>query len=104
MSQQNIAFANSPTVTLSVTTTSARVALAQKSPFILVSNTGSNPAWVSSGDANIAATASTGNGVCVPNGQTMFLRISPNDTNVAAVCATGTATLSISNANGGITS
>lgn len=106
MSIINFAHLNSPTVPLAVTAASARVALPQtETGMLVISNTGASPAFCSAGDANITAAASTGNGMCVPNGQTLSFRIGPRDTHVAAICAgAGTATLSISVVNGGVKS
>ena len=104
MSVVNLVHINSPTVPLALTTTSARIALPQKSPAVMISNTGTTPAWVSSGDVTVVAVASTGNGVCVPGGMTFTLRLQPTDTHVAGVTATGTSTLSISNVTGAVNS
>lgn len=104
MSVQNIANVNSPTVPLAVTTTSASVNLPNKGPLVLVSNIGASPAWLASGTTAATAVASTGNGLCVPNGQTFYMRLNPTDGVLAAVTATGTTTLSISCVSGGVIS
>lgn len=91
---------NSPTVALSVNdATSSRVALGTPaSRGVMVTNLGSNPAWCSTGGSTVVATASTGNGCCVPaGGVETFSKGSDADTYIAAISTTGNTTLSITN-------
>ncbi len=97
MSVLNYIPANSATVPLAVTTTSANVALPSDGNTLLVQNIGASAAWIKAGNSAVAATASTGDGICIPSGKSVPVRINPqSDTHLAAITAASTTTLSIS--------
>ena len=88
---------NQPAVQLSVTTSSARVAMPLSSlNGVEIVNVGTAPAYVASGDSTITASA-TANRVVHPNWPRIFARgtTDPANSYIAAVTASGTAQLTI---------
>lgn len=94
MSAYNIATINSPTVSLSVTATSANVSLPIASNFLIISNIGTAEAYVRSG-LGVGTTAVVGTNFCVPAGAIVAFRKDYLDNYLAAISST-TTTLSIS--------
>lgn len=82
---------NSPSASISASTSSARTAYpASTLNGVEVVNIGTSPVFVASGDVTVAATSA--NRVVHPNWPRIFLR-NPNDTHLAAITASGTATV-----------
>ncbi len=82
---------NTPTVSISATTSSARSAYSNGSyAEVLIYNTGTVPVFVQSGDSTVAATTSS---TVVPAGTNAIYLRNPNDTHLAAITASGTATV-----------
>jgi hypothetical protein len=85
---------NTPTATISGTTSSVRVAYPVNSDFVRVFNAGTTVAYVRSGDSNVVAAAGTGQ--FVPNTKSTIFRRDRNDTHIAAIMVSGSATIYIS--------
>lgn len=82
---------NEPSASISVTTTSARTAYpAGNRNAVMVYNTGTVPVFLRSGSSSVAATTS---GNFVPAASYRLLEKNPNDTHLAAITASGTATV-----------
>ena len=85
---------NTPTATISGTTSSARVAYPVNSDFVRVMNAGTTVAYVRSGDSTVVAAAGTGQFIRGAS-DTVFRR-DRNDTHIAAIMVSGSATIYIS--------
>ncbi|MDE2104512.1 MAG: hypothetical protein KGL39_45170 [Patescibacteria group bacterium] len=90
---------NNPTATISATTTSSLTAYPQNnnSAGVYVSNSGTVPAFLQSGGSSVVATV--GGGQVVLAGQTAYFLRNPDDTHLAAITASGTATVYFCNSS-----
>ena len=91
-----VSHVNSPSASISVTTSSARTAYpaSNNANGVCVYNTGSVPIFIKSGDATVVATTSDN---FVPAGQFRVLVRDPKDTHLAAITASSTATAYFNN-------
>ncbi len=85
---------NQPSTTISATTTSARVAYPTVSDFVRVMVEGTTVAHFRSGDSTVVAAA--GNGQFLHGNKEAVFRRDRNHTHIAAIMASGTATIHIS--------
>jgi hypothetical protein len=83
---------------LSVTSTTARVALVGSGTQVLLKNVGGTECFVKVGSVAVVATTSC---MSVPAGEIATYSISPTATHIAAITASGTTTLRIARGNGG---
>ena len=86
---------NAPSETISATTTTARVAYPiSGKKFVRVFNEGTTTVWLASGDSTITAVAKSGQ--FLPGGKSAVFQHNENDTHIAALMASGTATIYVS--------
>lgn len=93
----NLININAPAVNLSVTSTSANVALPNRGAYIVITNYGTNPAFVAVGDSTVTASATTS--ICIPAGAQTTFTLSGNPTHVAAI-SSSTTSINVAVGNG----
>ena len=84
---------------ISVTTSSARVNVAGAGNTLRLANVASTECFVKLGDSTVTAATTD---LSMPANSTLFLAVFDSTTYVAAITASGTATLRISRGDGGI--
>ena len=83
---------NTPSATISATTTSARTAYPTiNTQFVRVFNEGTTTVYLKSGDSTVTATA--GGAVFLGGGTSAIIERGITDTNLAAILVSGTATI-----------
>lgn len=98
MAKQDLMFLGTPAATASVTTSSGATAFPQQGEVIIITNTGSNPAFCNVGTSAVTASATLN--ICVPAGTQTSFKVAYQNTYLGHISTGGATTLNFAVGNG----